>query len=202
MSFLPAILAPFLALASLFTTSPYTRIVNRVESSVVRITGERDMGLFGPQFYVCSGVVIAQHRILTAAHCVGDSMKVDERGPATVLKVDVYYDLALLQLTTDKPSLVFRDTPVVRFESLTATGYAFGLSKPITVTVQALLVDVPPIPELPPGLLTTPGYIGGMSGGPVADGRGEMVGIVQQSNSGVGYGVGILIIRSFLLGTN
>ena len=93
-----------------------------------------------------------------------------------------------------------RDDPVVKFEDLTAIGYAFGWDQALVLDVKVLLVSKAPVDNDTPGIIVRPGYIGGMSGGPVVDMNGQMVGIVQQANSGVGYGVPILIIRAFLLG--
>jgi hypothetical protein len=39
-----------------------------------------------------------------------------------------------------------------------------------------------------------------MSGGPITDYQGRVVGIIQQTNEGIGYGVNALTIRTFLLG--
>src|SRR3990167_5164102 len=112
MSILHTILAPFIALTSLFSASPLTRMVDRVQSSVVRVTGERETF-----HYICSGEVIAPARVLTAAHCLGGSMLADGQ-TVRVLKVDEYYDLALLETITTKPRLAFRDVPVQRLETM------------------------------------------------------------------------------------
>ncbi len=42
-------------------------------------------------------------------------------------------------------------------------------------------------------------FIGGMSGGPVVDDRGRMVSMVQQGKDGISAGVGVAVIRAFLL---
>ena len=62
-----------------------------------------------------------------------------------------------------------------------------------------LVVEQTPDPEqMPPGLFVAGQYIPGMSGGPVVDHDGKIVGIVQQSNSGIGFGVGVSTIQGFL----
>jgi len=176
-------------------------MVDRVSASVVRITGvEKSEDGEPGRDMVCTGEVIGHNRVLTAGHCVGLRMLADGE-KAVVLKTDDLYDLALLGTETHKkPAIVFRDINVSRFEQLTAIGYAWGINKLTVLDVRAFLVDLAPTKRMAPGIIVQGGYVGGMSGGPVVDQKGQQVGIVQQSNDGVGYGVGIQIIRVFLLG--
>lgn len=180
-------------------------MVDRVSMSIVRITGEREVeGWFGAQqvTYTCSGEVIAINRVLTAAHCVGEKLLSDGT-VATPLSVNEDMDLALLQTKTSKPALVRRETQVLRYEPLTAIGYAWGLTSLSALSVTPFLIDITPEKGLSPGILVQPAYIGGMSGGPVVDESGQMIGIVQASTpEGVGYGVGVKLIEAFLVGTN
>lgn len=200
---LTKILAPFLLILHLLGTHPQTtKMVDQVSSSVVRITGEADeMTMFGPEHvhYICSGEVIAPNRVLTAAHCVGENM-LSDGVKAVALKIDKKTDLALLVTLTDKPALTFRNEDPIRFESLTAVGYAFGMEKLTALSVRVLIVSVAPFDDMVPGILVQPGYVGGMSGGPVVDADGVMVGIIQASADGIGYGVGNTLIKAFLVG--
>lgn len=179
----------------------YTRMVDRVTGSIVRIEGTDKEG----GGHVCTGEVIGvvNHvdRVLTAGHCTGETMTADGH-PATILKSDDYYDLLLLSVPDlDKPVVSMRDLSVVRYEDLTAIGYAFGFDQVIALNVRAVLVDYAPTKQMAPGLLVQFEYVRGMSGGPVVDHNGQMVGIVQQGNSGIGYGVSTVLIRAFLLGS-
>lgn len=196
------LLIPVLALYSFFipARTSYTRMIDRVSSSIVRITGDKLWEGETRVNYICSGEVIAIHRVLTAAHCVGEHMRADGI-PATVVAQDPYYDLALLVADTDKPPLILRDYPVQRFEQLTGIGYAWGFNRLTALTGQAFLLNISPGDKIAPGTLVQAQYIGGMSGGPVVDYNGHMVGIVQQSNTGIGFGVSTQLIRAFLLGT-
>jgi S1-C subfamily serine protease len=205
------LLLPFLALFSFFHSheTPYSEMVNKVQASILRVTGQVDIMQFdgGKRTgdFVCSGEVIAQDRVLTAAHCTHTTYPIKADGVVvTVLKVDDATDLAIFQVSTSKPALVMREAEVVRFEPLTGIGYAYGLSRLTALAVRPFLLDqFAPFrgsEGSAPGILVQPSYIGGMSGGPVVDEYGQMVGIVQQGYDGVGYGVGTLIIRAFLLG--
>ncbi len=204
---LRALLLPLLFVAHLFhaTVDSDTTIAARAASSIVRVTGTVQIIDFfqGPLqgTYVCSGEVIAPNRVLTAAHCVGDAMLADGVPVLHVLGTDKFYDLALLDVPTAKPALVLRDGDAVVNEPLLAMGYAWGYNVITTLQVHPILVNIIPYKGGAPGILVQGAYIGGMSGGPVIDRYGEMVGIVQQrTEDGAGYGVGSVVIRAFLLG--
>jgi S1-C subfamily serine protease len=197
------LLSILLAFISLFHSPTYTQVVDKAQASVIRITGEMDvMTFFGPMHgsYSCTGEVVAPHRVLTAAHCNGDKMLADGL-QVKVIAYDKYFDLMLLDVPTEKPALIFRDTPVVRYEPLTAIGYAWGLDKLTVLPERPFLFNViPPEDPTAPKMLVTPGYVGGMSGGPVIDAAGLMVGIVQETGDGIGLGVDMTQIHAFMAG--
>lgn len=63
----------------------------------------------------CSGVMIAPHRMLTAAHCVNDKL--------TVVSKNAEADVALIEVNEDCPCTVLAQSPAVIDEPLTVVGY-------------------------------------------------------------------------------
>jgi S1-C subfamily serine protease len=154
--------------------------------------------------YVCTGFAVDRGRILTAAHCLGDNMQANGN-PVVVLKADAYYDLAALAMPTTMPALALREKDIERGEAVTAVGFGFGFTVPTPIEAIVMLVNYQvPAQDVertyPPMHFYQPAFIGGMSGGPVVDESGRVIGMVQMSGEGVGLGVSTLIMRAFLLG--
>lgn len=201
-----SLLSPFKAIGHFFH-SPLT-IADIASDSIVRITGPiEELSPFGPVSteYTCTGFQIATARILTAAHCIDKDMRIDGFLGSKILKHDELYDLALVEFHgIGRPPLTFRSAPVIRDEPLTGIGYASGFTRLTQIRSRALFIDyTPDSRRIAPGIFVSPAWIGGMSGGPVIDANGDVVGIVQMTfgDNQLGYGVGTLIISAFLLGT-
>lgn len=191
------LLTPFVLVASLFhsTAVPsYTQTIEKVEASTVFITAQEEEGVGR-----CTGFVVQTHLVLTANHCVAETMSVDEI-VAHAVKVDKINDLALIYASTSKAPLAFRVAPVARFEMLTAIGHGYGWKALTTLAVRVILVNgsLESDDNAPDGIIVQPGYIGGMSGGPVVDVNGLVVGIVQRGSAQIGYGVNAATILAFL----
>lgn len=201
-----AILAPLLAFFSLFSAAAHTaNVVDHTSASVIRVTGMKPTtNFFGEgelAHYACTGFMIEPKRMLTAAHCVGDDMTGDGL-PLHLVKADAYFDLAVYDIDSLKTPLTLRDAPVERFEPVMGVGYGYGFTRLLVTFHKVVLIDYTPEAAMAPGIWVSLGYIGGMSGGPVVDADGYVIGVVQRSNSEIGYSVNCLTIHAFLLGTH
>lgn len=124
--------------------------------------------------------------------------------PLRLLKVDEYYDLALYEdLLLIKPAFPIREYPVSVGEEVWALGYAHSWNIILVMKDEVLLPSFSATMNVPPGLILRPGFAVGMSGGPIIDADNQLVGVIQRviGQENLGYGVGTLLIRAFLLGT-
>ena len=191
-----ALIFALLSISACAIVTCYDMRTTPVSRSVVRVTEETR----GSSDEVCTGIVLAQNRVLTAAHCVGEATQADGQ-EAILLKSDEFYDLAWLNVLTVRPPLLVADDVVQENDEVQAYGYAWGWDRLTMLACRVIHVDFSPNPKMPVGVFTQGGYLPGMSGGPVVNSRSELIGIIQQTNDGVGYGVGVQLIRAFLLGT-
>lgn len=194
-----SLITPFNFIGNLFKGP--ARVEDRVASSLYRITGSADVEtILGKRHvdYICTGFQVAPGRIMTAAHCVGDDMKADGMA-VKVISADKYFDLALLSGGLNRPALKFRERAVERFEQLISLGYGYGWNKLTIMTHEVMIPNYRVVDQVAVGMIVRGGYIGGMSGGPVVDQSGLVVGVVQMSNSQVGFSVGTTVIKTFLL---
>jgi S1-C subfamily serine protease len=146
----------------------------------------------------CSSSVIDSERdyILTAAHCDGPELFVDQT-PAKVVAKDVKSDLMVLEVKGDEhPALKLALKNPVTGQEVATFGYGFGLEQPLFRT-HHVSNDETQIPELPYRYITVDSaFIPGQSGGPIVDLNGNIVGIVQRGSDTIGLGVGAETIKA------
>ena len=149
--------------------------------------------------YGCTAWAIDVRKFVTAAHCIGDNMMIDGH-PAFVIKQDATLDLAVIVADYVVPALTIREAPLTREESAIGLGYGFSWKFPTITHHKVMMLDYTPLPnDIPtPGTWFSFGFIGGMSGGPVIDDNGQVVGLVQRGSDVVGYGVSSATIFAFL----
>lgn len=160
------------------------QIIKHAIASLVKIDATFDEG-----DGVCAGFVIdaPKHYILTAAHCVGENLKVDG-SPATVVGLNA--DLAVITSPTlTKSSLVIASNLPERGEVVVTVGYGYGHLFSFVRHVAGyddadLVLDSPEAP--------------GTSGGPILNSAGEVVALAEISNSIISAGVGVEEIRTFV----
>lgn len=182
-------------------TIPTRSLTDVVEDSIVRLT------VVTPHegIYVCTGFSIDVRVFMTDQHCVqplheypGSFLQANGR-PAFVLKEDVEKDLALIIVDLVKPALVFNSIVLERGDYVQAIGYGDGFTKPTITNHTVMILNYTIDDGIYKGTIYLYPFIGGMSGGPVFNEFGEVVGIVQRSSQYIGYGVDVNSILEFLI---
>jgi hypothetical protein len=153
-----------------------------------------------PDHYGCSAFSIAPRKFLTAAHCMGDNMVVDGH-KAFMVAQDVNADLAIIVSDYEKPALEMRTLPLALQEETVSLGYGYSWKYPTILHHLVMITNYSPYMEIMPGTWFSTAFIGGMSGGPVVDLHGQIVGVVQRGDYQVGYGVDSATIFKFLQST-
>lgn len=201
-------------LAVLLMTMPaqaydWSKVFNRINLSVVQLFHSRG---------VCTAFSInrAYKHYLTAAHCLGEDMRMwKETTPGigmqhtfdvvTVRKSSRELDVAVLEATEGLAAIPRGQNPV-RGNEVASIGYAFGEEAPfILSSITASVKTVRAYSRARLIILKDNQDIGGMSGGPVVDTRGKLVGMVQMginTNNGqqtnIAYGTAVSDIYAFV----
>jgi S1-C subfamily serine protease len=190
-------------LSASFFAYDWSATVRRVDASVVRLEHPVTMtNIFTGETLemksACTGFVINQREgyVMTAYHCLNDgttvNLSVDKKiGQANWLVfADEKLDIAVVSApVTTRPALKPSRVGLQKGQEIGALGFGYGLQRSLFRAgyVSNIAVDVDP--EIPgPWFLFDGPFIGGMSGGPVFNTRGEVVSVVQMSNELMGLG--------------
>lgn len=185
---------------------PETRqIVDEVSPSVVIVTHRTGKD----SVYICTGIVVdaVKQNVLTARHCVVDDKDrlvpvMVEFEPSTIIKADSgatkegrNFGLVLLHVPSlHRPALPIRIARVSMGDPTYAMGFGYGYP---TIMLRNILWifagDYPQEQFAVDGV-----FINGMSGGPVVDVNGELIGIIQRAGNDIGYASGPGKIKAFI----
>lgn len=159
----------------------------KLRASVVKLVG-------------CSGFVIDKERkhILTAAHCQGEKETLVDGSPTVVVNKDESYDLLVLrvsELDGDKIALPLAKENARVGELVASIGYGMSLEEPMFRTNAVSIHDVNIESLTGRWVVFERPFVGGQSGGPVVNSKGEIVSIVQMSNAYTGIGRPVKILK-------
>ena len=136
--------------------------------------------------------------VLTAAHCDGDELYVDQTVAHVKMK-DTKKDLMVLEVPDlGRPALKLAKANPKIGDEVASFGYGWGLERPMFRTAH-VSDDNTYIPEGGiggPFMVIDAQFVSGMSGGPVVNAAGDVVLMVQRGGQGVGIGVGVEIMRA------
>lgn len=166
----------------------WTDVARRLAVSTVSVQGNVSETETLDMQTICTGFSIDEQRslFLTAQHCKTNVMRVDWQ-IATLVYEDIALDLMVLQSPgVKRPALRPRTGAVQAGLSIGMFGYAYGFESPVLrvgiVSNPEMLVPSVPAERNKTFMVVMPAPIGGMSGGPIVDGEGAVVGIVQMGN--------------------
>ena len=200
-------LTAVLILATPLQAFNWSGVFTQIQKSVVQVFSERGS---------CTAFSIDQERkyYLTAAHCLGGELTMwKETTTATgpqhafsvvgVLAVSKELDLAVLE-ASEGLQVVPRGKLPRRGEEVASIGYAFGEPEPFIIgSLITQVKEARSYARTRVIILKDNQDIGGMSGGPVVDTKGRLVGMVQQgitmgsSVTNIAYGTAITDLYAF-----
>lgn len=145
----------------------------------------------------CTAFMIdnSKHHVLTAAHCDGEKILIDGTPTYRVFK-DERKDLMVLRANgVEGPNVKLASEAPVVGDEVASMGYGAGLVDPMfrVAHVSNVRLDIEGLSG--PFTMIDAGFIGGQSGGPVVNEKGELIMIVQRGNDSLGLGVGVEIIK-------
>lgn len=192
-----------LLLVSIVTAGGLWDVVPKVEPSVVRL-----VGFHGEDESVSTCAAFSIHQatgyLLTAAHCLAPELSIHApnggKYVASVVWGSEALDLLVLQSGWHGKALRPRAPDMVRGLEAGALGHAYGLStRYFAAGFVAYLGALPEWEENGMNwrdgwLLISAPFIVGMSGGPIFDREGRVMGMVQRTSDRTGFGRPISVV--------
>ena len=188
-------------ITAMLQAADWTPIAVKLAKSVVYIESTR-----GSLKASCTGFIINsdvkrkneddQDYVLTAQHCEGEKVFADHEVAQVVWK-DSHSDLLVLAIAdTGRPALTISENDPKQGQEIGSFGHGYGLEKPMFrhAYVSNASIDIPD-EEGGPFVMIDAAYVGGQSGGPCINDKGEVVSIVQAASNLVGIGIGAERIR-------
>lgn len=132
---------------------------------------------------LCTAFSINQQRgyYMSAAHCLIEGTPFIDGHPSQLLFQDDALDVAVFRTESFRWALPPSRKPIVVTERLMAYGYGYGLAQPLFKELRVAGVNIAFANDS--WSLVDSSVIPGMSGGPIINLRGEVVGLVQQSDT-------------------
>lgn len=190
-----ALVAALFALPTLHAAD-WSAVIKAVEPSILWANIDGEGG--------CTAFIINQekHYLLTAAHCyAGKGELWADSIPTKVVALDLKKDLMVLEakdIDPSRPALKLAAHNPERGEDVMSVGYGFALERPFfrQAHVQDDQLMIPDNGIGGPFISTDSPFVGGQSGGPVVNIKGEVVAIVQRGDGGsTGLGTGAELLR-------
>ncbi len=175
----------------------WTTIAEKLSKSVVFIQN-KEGSCTGFVIHAAWGEKKDKDLVMTAAHCYGPELYVDQE-PARVVAKDDKKDLMVVEIEdTGRPALKLAKSDPVQGQELASFGFGGGLERPMFrhAMVSDAATYIPEDGIGGPLILIDAAYVPGQSGGPCINAQGEVVSIVQRANSILGVGVGAETIKS------
>jgi serine protease Do len=178
-----------LALLLLVPSAPNKAVIERTALRTAEIDWHQDEEHTGH----CTGINVGIRWVLTAEHCIppkGVDIEVNHL-VARVVKTDKDLDLALIQTDWDLATIELRKGQTAPGEVVLAIGYAWDEPLIVLHRYVGRVIDE--------AVFTDGTFIPGMSGGPVVDLDGKLVGMVQRGYEGnIGGAISAKLIKEFL----